>query len=145
VAEETMRSISINAPAADIMAVIADFERYPEWVEAAKEVQVLERYPDGRPNLVHFVLDAGPVKDTYDLRYSWEADGLTMTWQLVRAELQKAQEGRYSLKTEDDGTTTVSYELSLDLHIPVIGVIKRMGERIITDTALIELKKRVES
>ncbi len=63
-----MRSISINASATDIMTVIADFERYPEWVEAAKEVTVLSRYADGRPEDVHFVLDAGPVKDTYDLR-----------------------------------------------------------------------------
>ncbi len=68
-----------------------------------------------------------------------------MTWELLRSELQKAQEGRYSLRGEDDGTTTVTYELTLDLNIPVIGVIKRMGERVITDTALNELKKRVES
>ncbi|MCE5291673.1 MAG: SRPBCC family protein [Nocardiaceae bacterium] len=144
-AEETMRSITIEAPAADIMAVIADFERYPEWVEAAKEVAVLERQSDGRAVLVHFCLDAGPVKDTYALQYTWASDGLSVTWELVRSELQKTQAGRYSLQTEDDGSTTVTYELTLDLNIPVIGVIKRMGERVITDTALLELKKRVES
>lgn len=144
-AEETMRSISINASATDIMAVIADFERYPEWVEAAKTVKVVERFADGRPEVVHFELDAGPVKDNFDLRYSWSPDGLSMSWKLVRSELQKAQEGRYSLRAEEDGTTTITYELTLDLNIPVIGVIKRMGERVITDTALNELKKRVEN
>ena len=140
-----MRSISINAAPADVMAVIADFERYPEWVEAAKDVQVLARFDDGRADLVRFVLDAGPVKDTYDLRYAWAADGSSVTWELVKSELQKVQEGRYSLFAEDDGSTTVTYELTLDLNIPVIGVIKRMGERVITDTALNELKKRVEN
>ncbi|NED68868.1 cyclase, partial [Streptomyces sp. SID10244] len=41
-AEHTERSIVINADPDDIMAVIADFEHYPEWVSAAREVQVTE-------------------------------------------------------------------------------------------------------
>jgi hypothetical protein len=39
----------------------------------------------------------------------------------------------------------VTYRLALDLSIPLIGMIKRKGEKMIIDTALKGLKKRVET
>ena len=47
-ADHTERSIVINADAAEVMAVISDFEHYPEWVTAAREVEVTERDSAGR-------------------------------------------------------------------------------------------------
>jgi hypothetical protein len=41
--------------------------------------------------------------------------------------------------------TDVTYELSVDLMIPMIGLLKRKAERRLTDTALKDLKKRVEA
>ena len=41
--------------------------------------------------------------------------------------------------------TDVTYELSVDLAIPMIGLLKRKAERRLTDTALKDLKKRVEA
>lgn len=126
------------------MAVIADFDAYPTWVSAAKSVTVLTSGPDGKAETVRFELDAGMVKDTYELAYDWSADGLSVTWDLVRGDLQKAQHGSYRLAAEPSGGTTVTYELTVDLTIPMIGMFKRKAEKVITDTALKELKKRVE-
>ena len=39
-ADQSTQSIIIDAPAADVMAVIADFPSYPQWVAAAKKVEV---------------------------------------------------------------------------------------------------------
>jgi hypothetical protein len=39
----------------------------------------------------------------------------------------------------------VTYSLTVDLAIPMIGMIKRKAEKIIMDTALKELKRRVEA
>ncbi|MBJ8341758.1 MULTISPECIES: SRPBCC family protein [Antrihabitans] len=143
-ADKTYRSILIAAPADKVMDVIADFDRYPAWVAAAKTVEVLEQGPDKRAHKVRFVLDAGIVTDSYDLVYDWSADGRSVSWELVRGELQKAQYGTYSLEPRPDGTTEVTYELTVDLNIPMIGMFKRKAEKVITDTALKELKKRVE-
>ena len=44
-----------------------------------------------------------------------------------------------------DGSTKVTYRLALDVNIPLIGMLKRKGEKILIDTALKGLKKRVES
>ena len=141
-ADQSTQSIVVDAPAADVMAVIADFDAYPTWVAAAKRVEVLETGPDGRAERVHFVLDAGAVKDDYVLAYTWEGDR-RVSWNLVKGQMQKRQEGSYTL-VETDGRTEVTYSITIDLSIPMLGMIKRKAEKVILDTALKELKKRVE-
>ena len=141
-ADQSTQSIVVEAPAAAVMAVIADFPSYPQWVAAAKEVEVLETGPDGRARQVHFVLDAGAVKDDYVLEYTWD-DDRRVSWTLVKGQMQKRQEGSYTL-SESDGRTEVTYSITIDLSIPMLGMIKRKAEKVILDTALKELKKRVE-
>ena len=141
-ADQSTQSITVEAPAAEVMAVIADFPAYPEWVAAAKQVEVLEPGPDGRAKQVHFVLDAGAVKDDYVLDYTWD-DDRKVSWTLVKGQMQKRQEGSYTLE-ESDGRTEVTYRITIDLSIPMLGMIKRKAEKVILDTALKELKKRVE-
>ena len=142
-ADQSTQSIVIDAPASAVMAVIADFPAYPEWVSAAKTVEVLRTGPDGRAEQVHFVLDAGAVKDDYVLAYTWEGDR-RVSWTLVQGQMQKRQDGSYTL-VETDGRTEVTYAITIDLSIPMIGMIKRKAEKVILDTALKELKKRVEA
>ncbi len=142
-ADQTTANITIQAPPADVMAVIADFETYPEWAGAVKRVEVRSRLGDGRGQQVHFVLDAGAIKDEYTLDYDWsERD--TLRWQLIEAGMLKTLDGSYELTDNGDGSTDVTYTLAVDVKIPLLGMIKRKAERIIIDTALKELKKRVE-
>ncbi|AZG43676.1 SRPBCC family protein [Gordonia insulae] len=143
-ADRTERTIVMNADAADIMAVIADFENYPEWVSAARDVEVTESGPDGRPREVRFVLDAGVLQDTYVLAYDWDPDGRSVSWHLVSSDLQRDQRGRYVLSQQVPGSTKVTYELMVDLVVPMIGQLKRRAEKAITEAALNDLKKRVE-
>ena len=59
------------------------------------------------------------------------------------AEMLRALDGAYVLR-EKGGSTEVTYRLALDVSIPLIGMLKRKGEKILIDTALKGLKKRVE-
>ncbi|MBB5156222.1 SRPBCC family protein [Saccharopolyspora phatthalungensis] len=142
--DQSTQSIVIEAPAAQIMAVIADFAAYPEWAEAVKETEVLSRTSRGDAERVRFVLDAGVVKDTYVNVYDWAPDGLSVSWNLVEGQVQKAQRGSYRLDPLADDRTEVTYSLAVDLAIPMIGLFKRKAEKMIMDTALKELKRRVE-
>jgi uncharacterized membrane protein len=141
-ADQSTQSITVDAPAADVMAVIADFPAYPQWVASAKKVEVVEERADGRAQQVHFVLDAGAVKDDYVLDYTWDGDR-KVSWTLVKGQMQKRNDGSYTL-VEGDGRTEVTYSITIDLAIPMLGMIKRKAEKVILDTALKELKKRVE-
>ncbi|AOS65126.1 SRPBCC family protein [Actinoalloteichus hymeniacidonis] len=144
-ADESTQSLVIDAPATRIMGVIADFAAYPEWAGNLKSTEVLAENADGQAEQVRFALDAGVLKDKYTLAYEWAADGLSVSWTLVEGQMQKSQRGSYRLEPEGtDGPTTVTYTLSVDLTIPMIGLFKRKAEKVVMDTALKELKRRVE-
>jgi ribosome-associated toxin RatA of RatAB toxin-antitoxin module len=146
-ADHTESSVRIAAEPAAVLAVISDFERYPEWAKEVKEVTVLEEGPDGRPRRVRFTLDAGVIKDTYTLDYDWAvaADGTgEVRWTLVEAEILKALTGSYTLRGAGGGTD-LTYRLTVDLKIPMLGMLKRKAERSIIDTALEAVRKRVET
>jgi len=142
-ADQSTQSITIDAPAADVMAVIADFEAYPQWAASVKACQVTKDGPDGRASQVAFKIDAGGIRDEYELAYTWDGDD-SVSWQLVKGQMQKAQHGSYRLRASG-AATDVTYSLSVDLAIPMLGMLKRKAEKMIMDTALKELKKRVES
>lgn len=143
-AEQTSSSITIAAAKTDVMDVIADFPAYPEWTGAVREVEVVETGPDGRASQVRFVLDAGVLKDEYVLGYEWEDDDL-VRWRLVEeGSMLTGMTGSYRLVERDGGATQVTYELAVDVKIPMIGMFKRKAEKVIIDTALRELKKRTE-
>ena len=146
-ADRTESSIDINAAPAAVLDVIADFAAYPDWTGAVKQVSVLEAAGDGRGRKVRFVLDAGAIRDTYVLDYDWSgvrADGTgTLSWTLAESTVLKALDGGYSLAAGGSGTT-VRYTLAVDLRIPMLGMLRRKAEKTIIDTALTELKKRVE-
>jgi carbon monoxide dehydrogenase subunit G len=141
-ADETSASITIDADKAAVMAVIADFDSYPQWASSIKKVQVDETGPDGRGTTVTFTMDAGVIKDDYTLAYDWHGDD-RVDWHLVKSKALKSQTGSYVL-TDNGGSTEVTYNLAVDLNIPVLGMLKRRGEKMIIDTALKGLKKRVE-
>ncbi|MCF8589314.1 SRPBCC family protein [Gordonia liuliyuniae] len=142
--DHTEQSTVVGADVDAVMSVIADFEKYPEWVGAAREVTVLERDTSGRGTHVRFVLDAGVLADTYELRYQWSDDGSWVSWGLVSSQLQRDQQGRYQLAQQVPGSTKVTYTLTVDLQIPMISQLKRRAEKAITEAALSDLKKRVE-
>lgn len=143
-ADQSTQSIVIDAPAADILAVIADFPAYPQWAGSVKKCDVLDDGPDGRARQVRFLLDAGVVKDDYVLEYEWATDSSSVSWHLISGQMQKSQVGSYVLAAEAAGTR-VTYSLAVDLSIPMLGMFKRKAEKVIMDTALKELKHRVEA
>jgi carbon monoxide dehydrogenase subunit G len=145
-ADSSTQSIVIDAPPARVAEVICDFARYPEWAGAVKVADVVEEYEDGYASKVHFVLDAGVVADDYTLAYEYAEDISRIEWHLVApSKMQRAQSGSYDIVDNGDGTSTVTYTLEVELSIGMLGMFKRKAEKMIMDTALRELKRRVES
>jgi ribosome-associated toxin RatA of RatAB toxin-antitoxin module len=144
VAEKTAQTIYIDADPGTVMDVIADIGSYPDWVSEYKEAEVLEADADGYPKVARLVLDTSVLKDTLVLSYDWPKDHESVRWKLVSSSLLKSLDGVYRLTAKGSGTN-VTYELTVDLAIPMIGLLKRKAERRLTDTALKDLKKRVEA
>jgi ribosome-associated toxin RatA of RatAB toxin-antitoxin module len=145
-ADRTESSIVVRADPVRVREVIADFAAYPEWTGAVRDAEVLERGEDGQVEQVRFVLDAGAIRDTYTLAYEWDFDSDstgTVSWTLVEAGLLRAMDGAYRLRRHPEGTEVI-YLLTVDLRMPMLGMLRRKAEKIIIDTALNELRKRAE-
>lgn len=150
-ADRTESSIIVAAAPGAILDVIADFDRYTDWAHEVKKATLVSEDGDGWADQVEFTLSAGAIKDTYVLEYDWDVaeDGTgVVSWTLVTGQVLKAMNGSYTLEDivlEDNVKgTAVTYRLTVEVKIPMLGVLKRKAEKVIIDTALKELKKRVE-
>lgn len=141
----TTSDIVIDAPAGQIMDVIGDFESYPVWATGVKVADVVATNSEGRAEQVHFVLDAAPIRDEYELVYVWIANK-SVSWSLSKpGAMLTSMDGAYVLDPVDASRTRVTYQLAVDVSIPLLGMLKRKAEKVIIDTALKGLKKRVEA
>ncbi len=146
-ADKTSSSLLIGASRAVLMEVIADFAAYPQWATGVSTVEIRSVGQDGRPIEVRFTIDAGLIKDSYALRYTWRGDD-EVTWVLAeKGKMVSEMSGAYRLAERDTGPgtgagTEVTYELTVGLAVPMIGPLKRRAEKTIIDTALKGLKDR---
>jgi hypothetical protein len=128
------------------MAVIADFPAYPEWATGVRATEVVEQLGNGRARRVRFTLNAGIIKDRFVLKYQWDGD-TRVRWEFDPAEpgtMISELSGGYLLADRGSGTH-VTYDLTIGVRIPVIGMLKRRAEKTIIDTALKGLKSRAEN
>jgi uncharacterized protein YndB with AHSA1/START domain len=146
VAEQAREHTTINAPVERCFAALTDFETYPEWAADLKEAKVLETDSEGRPLVVEFRAAAMGRSTTYRLRYDYAEAPHRLGWILDEGDIQRELDGAYHLRPSEEqpGSTEVTYELSIDLIMPIPGFVKRRAEARILKTALDQLKARVE-
>jgi hypothetical protein len=143
-ADRTSSSITIKSGKSAVMTAIADFAAYPQWAEGIKSAEVLSTGAGDRADRVKFTLEAGPIKDSYVLAYTWDGDD-AVRWDLAeRGRMVSDMSGSYRLAGAAAGTD-VTYELSVDVSVPMLGMLKRKAEKMIIDAALRGLKRHVES
>lgn len=143
-ADKTQGSIDIDADPKAIMAVIEDYEAYPEWAGQIKKVEVRARDADDRATRVYYEVSQGPMKADYELEYTYKPDDGGVSWTFVEGHGMRDLQGDYTLEGAG-GKTHVTYQAKVDITIPMLGFIKRQMEKLVIDTALKGLKKRVES
>lgn len=134
------REVVIDATPDEIMDVLLDLESLTEWSSVHQKVEILERDEQGRPSKSRQTVKLVGVSDEQVLDYSVHDDGVS--WTLVSAKQQRAQEGRYTLTPEGD-STRVHFELTVDLSAPVPGFLVKRGAKGLMETATDGLRKRV--
>src|SRR5450759_1865649 len=134
-ADEAHEHTTVGAPPDRCYAVAIDFEPYPEWARDVKEVTVLGRDAEGRSARVEDRVAGLGQSIHYELEYDY-GDALgSFSWQLVEIDNLRQLDGRYGFEPEGTGTR-VAYDLTIDVAIPLPGLIKRQAARMIISTAL---------
>lgn len=142
-AETATETVVINAPAARVWEVVTALEHYPEWVKVIKDVVVRARDEQQRPLEVEFRASAFGRSTHYTLGYDYSRAPEALSWHLVKGDIQRSIDGAYTFAEHPDGTTTVVYDLAIELATTLPGFVKRRAEVRILNT-LRELKARVE-
>jgi uncharacterized membrane protein len=141
--DEAHEEITVDAPAARCFGVAVDFEEYPTWAKELQSVVVLERDADGRGSKVEFRASALGRRIRWSLAYDFTDAPSGFSWSLVEGDLLRRLDGRYGFSPEDSATR-VTYDLVVELAVPLPGMLRRQVAGIIMGNALRGLKQEAE-
>ena len=143
--DQATERLTIDAPPQRCWETALQFERYPEWAKDVKRAVVRSRDSEDRPREVEFTAAAMGRSTNYILRYDYSAAPERLSWSLVEGDIMKSLDGSYFFapSATQPGCTDVTYDLSVEVVVPLPGFVKRRAEVRILHT-LWELKARVE-
>jgi hypothetical protein len=137
--------ISIDAPIDRVQKALFELDKYPEWSSQIKSAEALARDDQGRITKVKMSIDAGMMKDRPTLDYDWSQAPNKLSFSLDEADLLTSMDGVYTISAIDADTTEVSYELGVDLSMPVPAMMRQKAEKATIDAALAQLKSYLEA
>lgn len=143
--EEVTERMVIRGTPAHCFEVLTDFERYPEWATDIKAVTVDARDGLGRAERVTFRAAAFGRSTSYTLAYDYSEAPGRLSWVQTAGDLTRRLDGVYVIDAADDDSADISYDLVVDLKVPLPGFVKRRAEGRIMGSALRDLKARVEA
>ncbi|MGE3620428.1 MAG: SRPBCC family protein [Acidimicrobiia bacterium] len=143
--DQATETMVVDATPARVYDAITDFESYPSWARDLKGVTVEETDDQGRGVRVTFRAAAMGRSTEYTLRYAYAEDPTTVSWTLESGDIMRRLDGSYVLEPADGGARTeVTYDLAVELVIPLPGFVRRRAESKVVHTALRELRAHVE-
>src|ERR1019366_3620748 len=143
VAQRATESIVVYAPPEVVYRVVTDFAKYASWVSDLKRIEVLESDAAGRPLEVEFRAAAFGRSTTYALHYDYSRAPEVLTWYQTRGDLTSTLNGQYRFEPTAGGTL-LTYDLEVELLVPIPSFIKSRAAFRIQSQALRELKVQAE-
>ncbi len=143
-AEFSKATVTIDAPINAVQEALFALDKYPDWSSQIKSAEAIARDDQGRITKVKMSIDAGMMKDRPTLDYDWSEAPSKLTFSLDEADLLTGMNGIYSIKSIDDDTTEVTYELEVSLSMPIPAMMRQKAEKATIDAALSQLKTHLE-
>lgn len=137
----------IDAPIAEVWALVEDVLIAPEWQGGLVSVSALERDEQGRPTLVESVSDIKVRQVKTQVRFSYDPP-THLSWAQEKGEL-KSVEGAWILEDLGEGRTRATYTLDADpgrvLGMLIRGPVESAARAMLVNARPGELKQRVEN
>ena len=132
----------IRTPVELCFETIIDYESFPEWQDAVKRIDVVDRDEAGRGRLVDVVIDAKLREVSYRLHYHYEPP-TRVWWEFVQGDGVEHVEGEYLLEPHDSGTRA-TYRLGIDPGVPVPGLVARRLNATVMKRSVQDLREEAE-
>src|SRR6478735_2956246 len=111
------KTVEVATDAAAIVAIVADFEAYPQWNEEVKGCWVLARYDDGRPSQLRLDTSVQGMDGTYIQAVYYPAPNQIQTV-MQQGDLFKKQEQVFAV-VDMGSTTLLTVDLDVEVTLPV--------------------------
>jgi ribosome-associated toxin RatA of RatAB toxin-antitoxin module len=111
------KTVEVGSDAASIMAIVGDFEAYPQWNEGIKGVWVLARYDDGRPSQLRLDADLNGMAATYIQAVYYPGDNQIQTV-MQQGDLFTKQEQLFSA-VSTGASTLLTVDIDVETSLPV--------------------------
>ncbi|MCW2996467.1 MAG: cyclase/dehydrase [Solirubrobacterales bacterium] len=105
-------SIEVDTPIDEVYALLEDVATAPEWQSGLREMTVLDRDAQGRPQRCETSTDAKVRVIRTQVRFSYEPN-TAVRWEQTKGDL-KSLVGAWELQDLGDGRTRVTYRLNGD-------------------------------
>src|SRR5438128_10025512 len=120
---QASRSVTVNVPPDKLFDIIADYEKYPEFLPEVKKVKV--DAGQGSIKEVTYTVDIKAKVITYTLKHTAERPN-KLSWTMIKGEMMKGNDGSWVLKAgAQPGTTDATYTIDLKLSSLVPGFIEK--------------------
>jgi ribosome-associated toxin RatA of RatAB toxin-antitoxin module len=123
------KEVEVAASAESIMAIVADFESYPEWNEEIKGAWILARYDDGRPSQLRLDTSVMGNDGTYIQAVYYPADNQIQTV-MQQGPMFSKQEQLFA--AIGMGATTL-LSVHLDVEVEMKGVPDMLVKKLVND------------
>ncbi|HTZ12781.1 MAG TPA: SRPBCC family protein [Mycobacterium sp.] len=136
------KTVEVDADAASILAIVADFESYPQWNDGVKGLWVLARYDDGRPSQLRLDAKYEAIEDSLIQAVYYPSPTQIQTV-LQQGNLFKKQEQLFSV-VDMGGSSLLTVDLDVEPSMPIPApMVKTMANNVL-DYLAENLKKRAE-
>ena len=123
------KTVEVDAEAATILAIVADFEAYPQWNDEVKAVYVLARYNDGRPSQLRIDTEIQGQQGTY-IQAVYYPSPVQIQTVMQQGDLFSKQEQLFSV-VEMGPASLLTVDLDVETSIP--GVPALMVKKLVND------------
>jgi ribosome-associated toxin RatA of RatAB toxin-antitoxin module len=141
--EKSTAKVIIDAPISAVEKALFEIGSYPDWLSSIKKADVLESDSQGRVLKAKLAIDAGMMKDRVTLDYDWSDSPTSLSFSMDEADLLTQMDGTYTIKSLDEDSTEVIYELTVAVGMPVPAMMITKAQQQTIDAALKELAVRV--
>lgn len=137
------KTVEVDADAASVMAIVADFEAYPQWNPGIKGSWVLARYDDGRPSQLRLDTDIQGITGTYIQAVYYPGANQIQTV-MQQGDLFSKQEQLFSV-VEAGSTSLLTVDIDVETTMPVPAPMAKMLLNNVLEALAANLKARAEA
>ncbi|MBN3511731.1 SRPBCC family protein [Mycolicibacterium nivoides] len=124
------KTVEVDAPADKIMAIVGDFEAYPQWNPEIKGCWILARYDDGRPSQLRLDVEIQGQSGIFINAVYYPAENQIFTV-LQQGDHFTKQEQRFSVVPLGPDSTLLQVDLEVEVKLPIPAM---MVKKLIGDT-----------